>query len=216
MTTLPQNDVKRAIEIELLALDLSTCGRCTGTARNLDDAIDSVARLLRDTGTAVRVTRHVVTTAEQAERLRFAVSPTIRINGRDIALETKESRCDDCGDLCGCEGGVDCRVWIWKGQEHLEAPKAMIIDALLKAHATDASGGQPAVFSLPENLRRFFAGMARRQRPGGGVAADRASADHGSGACCDRGAHRDDASTADCCGVGAARPAGSRTPCGCL
>jgi hypothetical protein len=39
----------------------------------------------------------LVETAEQARELLFVSSPTLRINGRDIALELKESPCGSGG-----------------------------------------------------------------------------------------------------------------------
>jgi Domain of unknown function (DUF2703) len=155
---------RRHIEIDLLALDLDTCGRCTGTAANLDEALASAADALREADVDVQVRKHVVRTAADAERLRFVSSPTIRVDGRDIALELKESSCKDCGSLCGCGGGIDCRVWVWRGQEHTEAPKAMILDAVLRA-AEEPDRLAPAPrgpYRMPENLRRFFEGAAAK------------------------------------------------------
>ncbi len=195
----------RTLDIELLALDLSTCGRCTGTDRNLDAAIETVARVLEETGTRVRVTRHVVESAEQAERLRMRSSPTIRVDGRDIALEFRESSCQDCGELCGCEGGVDCRVWVWEGAEHLEAPKAMIVDALLRARFAGPKAPDREPYVLPANLRQFFAARA-------------SSAASTSEECCDRDACCDSTAKSACCGTavaGAAAPSAGQEPCGC-
>lgn len=200
MTTL--ETPTRTLTIELLALDLQTCGRCTGTDRNLEDALASVASLLRESGTEVRVVKRVVSSAAQAERLRFVSSPTIRVDGRDIALELRESSCKDCGDLCGCAGGVDCRVWVWKGEEHLEAPKQMIVEAVLRAWAAplpEASSGAAEPYELPANLRTYFEGVAREQ-----AAAGEASE------CCDRSACCEPAAKEECC---AAAPAAE--PCGC-
>ena len=153
MTNAPEGP--RRLDIELLALDLDTCGRCTGTAANLDDALASVAGVLREAGVEVGVDKTVVRTREEAERLRFSSSPTIRVNGRDIALELRESSCADCGSLCGCEGGVDCRVWVWRGREYTEAPKAMIVDAVLRAYAAAGSPAPDETHRMPDNLRRF-------------------------------------------------------------
>ena len=160
----------RTIEIELLALDLDTCGRCTRTDRNLEAALDAVSRVFREAGAEVRVSKRVIRSAEEAVRHRFVSSPTIRLDGRDIALELRESDCADCGELCGCADpsggpGVDCRVWIWQGREFLEAPKAMIIDALLTAYGVPpVAPATPDEYRLPENLRAFF--EARRGTPG--------------------------------------------------
>jgi hypothetical protein len=154
----------RELKIELLALDLTSCGRCIRTSENLHAAVSAVASVLRETGVRVRVEQHVVRSAEQAERLRFVASPTIRLNGRDIAVELRESGCSNCGEGCACGGGVNCRVWVWQGKEYLEAPKPMIAEALLKAYADlDKPAAAPDPYSLPENLRGFFAGVEAKR-----------------------------------------------------
>lgn len=159
---------RRTIAVELLALDLDTCRRCRGTAASLDEALAAVAETLRASGAEVRLSRTVVRTAEEAERLRFVASPTIRVDGRDIALELRESACADCGELCGCDGGVACRVWVWRGREHLEAPKEMIVDAVLAAVAEGArvAPGPEEPYRMPENLRRFFEASSTRKAGG--------------------------------------------------
>jgi hypothetical protein len=186
----------RTVRIELLALDLKTCGRCTGTDRNLEEAIETVAGVFREAGASVEVVRHVVTSARQAERLRFVSSPTIRVDGRDIALELRESNCGDCGDICGCEGGVDCRVWVWQGREYTEAPKAMIVDALLRAYSGGPPAEEAAAYELPENLRAYFAALSAKAE----AASD----------CCDRTACCEVSEKAACCGEAASGACGCR------
>src|SRR5688500_18602925 len=80
-----------------------------------------------------------VQSVEQARELRFVSSPTVRVNGRDIASEPLESECG--ADACGCGPGVSCRVWRYRGREYKEAPVGLIIDAALSelyAEATPA------------------------------------------------------------------------------
>lgn len=153
---------RQRVAIELLALDLSRCGRCTRTDANLEEALRSVADVLREADVQVEVQKTVVRTAEQAEGLRFESSPTIRVNGRDIALELQESPCNECGELCGCQGGVNCCVWVWHGKEYLEAPKPMIVEAVLRAYcqAEERQSAPPKLYRLPDNLRRLFDTMA--------------------------------------------------------
>lgn len=185
-----QSAQPRQLKIELLALNLNTCGRCTGTGANLDAAIQTVADVLREADVEVEVRKTVITTAAQAEKLRFESSPTIRVNGRDIALELRESNCGDCGDICGCEGQVDCRVWVWQGKEYTEAPKALIIDAILRTYA-QAWEPMPLPrkkFRLPDNLRNFFQASEQKNA--------QASAD-----CCDRTTCCDESDKESCCGV---------------
>lgn len=160
--------VARRMTIELLALDLSTCGRCTRTSANLDAALAKVAGRLRRRGVEVEVRRTVIRTVEDAVAARFVSSPTIRVDGRDVALDLRESACGDCGDLCG--EGVDCRVWVWHGREHEEAPEAMIVEAIERAASPSAEAAAPerTPYRLPDNLRRFFDAKARAGARAGG------------------------------------------------
>ena len=153
----------RRITIEFLYLDLARCTRCRDTDRNLEAALADAARTIRANGVDVEVRKIHVESEEQARELRFVSSPTIRVNGRDIAFELKESRCEGCS--CGCEDdGVTCRVWTYQGRDYDAAPQELIVDAMLKA-ASDASSEPTRTVTrradVPENLKRFFAAKRR-------------------------------------------------------
>jgi hypothetical protein len=148
--------------IDFLYLDLETCTRCRGTDANLAAALVEVGRVLDAAGVEVSMRKTLVASEEQARLVGFVSSPTIRVNGADIALELRESSCAACGEACACDGTIDCRVWVWQGQEHTEAPTAMIVDAILR----EVYGGERATApspmgAVPENLARFFAGKER-------------------------------------------------------
>lgn len=151
------------VDVDFLFLDLNTCTRCVGTNQNLEIAIDSLKQVLMLTGARLNVNKILIDSEDKARAHRFITSPTIRVNGRDIALETKESRCDSCTDLCGCEEGTDCRIWVYQGQEYTEAPVAMIVEALLQeVYGTPrkATPTSPNYDEVPENLQNFFVGQA--------------------------------------------------------
>ena len=157
-------DPKRHLDIEFMYLDLSVCTWCQSTESNLEEAISEVAKVLKATGVDVNLRKIHIQSEEQARELRFLSSPTIRINGRDIQLDGKESNCESCGDLCGED--VDCRIWIYQGKEYTAPPKGMIIDAVLR----EVYGGalqsieKPAQSEeVPDNLRKFFAAKHRKQ-----------------------------------------------------
>jgi hypothetical protein len=116
-------------------LDLSICTRCQGTEDSLEEAIEDVAKVLELAGAEVVVNKVHIDSKEKAIQYRFESSPTIRINGKDMQLEMRESLCESCGDLCGDE--VDCRVWVYKGKEYKVPPKAMIIDSILREVYSD-------------------------------------------------------------------------------
>lgn len=151
----------RELVIDFMYLDLQTCTRCRGTDANLEAALADSKRVLDAAGVNVLVRKTLIGSAEQARTLGFISSPTIRVDGRDIALELRESSCAECGEACGCDGAIDCRVWVWQGQEHTLAPTAMIVDAILRevySGSERAAGPAPVAADVPENLARFFAG----------------------------------------------------------
>lgn len=198
----------REVDIELLALDLASCTRCLGTLANVEAAIGTLRQVLDATGTAVRLRKTLIESEEQARRHRFEASPTIRVNGRDIAFETRVNRCDSCTDLCGCEEGTDCRVWLYHGQEHTEAPVGLVVEAVLHGVFGEASPSTPepaAPESVPENLRRFFAGGAAKAEQAVKGSACCSPAEQGT--CCEPEAKP------SCCGSAEAAPTLQRETC---
>ncbi|MDW7672202.1 MAG: DUF2703 domain-containing protein [Bacillota bacterium] len=152
---------KKRIAIDLLYLDLSVCTRCQGADTSLDDALADVSRVLEATGVDVVVNKVHVLTEELAKKYEFVSSPTIRVNGRDIQLEVKESLCESCGDLCGDE--VDCRVWVYQGREYTVPPKAMITEAILKeVYGNNEREKEEQEYHMPENLKRFYETMKKK------------------------------------------------------
>ena len=146
----------KTIDIDFLFLNLTTCTRCKGTNETLDEALAIVHPVLEATGIKANVRRTQIQTLEQARAQRFVSFPTIRVNGRDITLERKESRCDSCGSACG--EPVDCRVWVYQGQESTVAPVGMIVEAILRGVYAGEQLPEPLPYQdVPENLKRVFA-----------------------------------------------------------
>jgi hypothetical protein len=139
-----RDDALAPLEIDFLYLDDTTCGRCRGTGAALDRAVAAAAPALAAMGLTPAVTRRHVRSAEEAAALGFVASPSVRVDGRDIQPDIALSPCRECGDLCGCPGEVDCRVWRWRGTESTEAPVDLLIAAILAA-ALDRSGGAPTL-----------------------------------------------------------------------
>lgn len=197
-----QPATKKTVEIDFMFIDLEVCTRCKGTDVNLETALQSVRGVLESAGTQVAVRKILVDTESKAVELGFVSSPTIRVNGRDIALELRESSCASCGEACGCEGSVDCRVWFYEGKEHTVAPVPMIVDSILSAvYGTKESMLVPQrADAVPENLKRFFAAKAAKANSSCCDAEEQA-------ACCSP------EQKSSCCGVSgeASQPAG----CGC-
>lgn len=152
---------KKRIVIDFLFLDVTVCTRCQGADTSLDEALSEVSKVLEATGVEVIVNKINVISEELAKQYKFVSSPTIRVNGHDIQIDVKESLCESCGDLCGDE--VDCRVWVYQGNEYSIPPKAMIIEALLKeVYGGDVKEQEEKEYSLPDNLKKFYKAMENK------------------------------------------------------
>jgi hypothetical protein len=183
---------EKQIEIEFLYLDLDVCTRCKGTDANLETALRTVQEVLQASGTDVTTRKVLVDSEETARKLKFVSSPTLRINGRDIALEFRETPCDSCAEACACDGGVECRVWVYEGKEYAEAPVPLIVNALLSEIYDSQSADRPASsrpFELSENLKHFFEAKAAKKAAESCCAAEKTS-------CCEP------SEKSSCCGSG--------------
>jgi hypothetical protein len=194
------SEAGRTIEVDFLYLDLTTCSRCRASDASLRAAVEVLRPVLDALGASIEVRKTLVETEEQARALRFVSSPTIHVNGRDIAGELIESSCSECGELCGCGGGVDCRVWHYRGEQHTEAPIGMIVEAILAeiGPAGAARSEEPMSTDVPENLKRFFAGVGAARNSASCCSADEQAT------CCDP------AEKAGCCGDAASSSCGCR------
>ena len=206
MTTAPDALDAGEVRIEFMFLDLTTCTRCLGTDRSLESALELTREVLAATGVKVEVSKILVESAEQARALRFASSPTIRVNGTDVTLELRESPCGSEACTDGCGDQIACRVWVHRGQEYTEPPPAMIVEAILRevygragAAGSAASTGS---YELPENLERFYAGKdaAAGQR-------DACCSPAKQETCCGP------SDKADCCGTAPGESAGASRGC---
>lgn len=161
---------RRKVEIDFLYLDLTVCNRCVGTDASLEAAIADVSGILKAAGFDVVVNKVNITSKELAIEHQLVSSPTIRVNGRDIEPDVKESPCESCADLCGGDSdcSVDCRVWTHDGQEYTVPPRELIVNAILRevysgapsapsaSAAPDAAQGGSGEYRLPHNLETFF------------------------------------------------------------
>ncbi len=152
----------KKVKIDFLYLDLESCEPCHGSEGNLEDALNEISTLLETTGAEVDLNKFHVTSYDQALQLGFVSSPTIRVNGQDLAFEVRESHCSSCSEISGID--TFCRVWDFEGREYKAAPKALIVEAVLKAVYGGATR-QDRVSTDPRrvanslaNLKNFFEG----------------------------------------------------------
>ncbi len=152
----------KVVNIDFLFLDLSVCTRCQDTEGSLDASLESASELLKNIGYEVKVNKIHIETEAQAREQQFESSPTIRINGRDIQMEIKQSHCATCSSLT--DGAlVDCRLWFYKGREYSAPPEGMIIDAVMSSlysnkNTIDSDDkNAEGAFDLSDNLVQYFA-----------------------------------------------------------
>ena len=154
---------KKEVVIDFLYLDLTVCERCQGAENNLDNALAELSSVLNSAGYEVVVNKINIISPELAVQYEFVSSPTIRVNGKDIAMEVRETLCQECGDLCDSE--TECRSWLYEGVEYSKPPKAMIIEAVLKEVFAGGEKSEPVKpYVLPKNLETFFAGIALKKK----------------------------------------------------
>ena len=145
--------------IDFLYLDLTTCTRCRGTDLSLKAGLAAVGNVLSAAGVEVEVRKVHIRSAAEARAWRFVSSPTVRINGVDIAVELRESSCGSEACVDGCGDHIDCRVWVFGGREYTQPPRELIVDAILRqVYGQPTAQVEDRPYELPDNLQRFFAG----------------------------------------------------------
>ena len=160
----PAQADRNRVELEFLYLDLDVCSPCRSTEANIEEALSQVWAVLESTGTEVVVKKTHVQSPEQAVELGFLTSPTVRVGGRDLQLDFKETHCETCSQVSGTP--TDCRVWLYQGREYSAPPKAMIVEAVLReAYGGPRADGAKIVRpeNALENLRRFFESKRRKE-----------------------------------------------------
>jgi len=149
---------KRRLQVELLAIDMSSCKRCVPTGEQLKKALEILAPVAEVLGIDLEYREIVVKNPEEAKAYGLVTSPTIRLNGRDIEQDIRESECKSCGDLTENNTRVDCREWVYRGQTFTAAPLPLLVEAIMRAmldHEAPSVAPEP-VDELTENLLRFF------------------------------------------------------------
>jgi hypothetical protein len=152
-------EVRKVLNVDLIVIDLSTCKRCVPTGDQLRAAVKLLAPVADALGIELRHHETVVQTPVEAKEIALLSSPTIRLNGHDIAQDIRESLCESCGDLTDNNTSVDCREWHYRGKVYSAAPIALLVEALMEAMLKIDEippVAPPPLKDLPENLRRYF------------------------------------------------------------
>ncbi len=154
------NKILKDINIDYLFLNLTGCKRCLDTNSGLENAISKVLNLLGDNRVKINVNNIHINTEDKAREFGLEISPTIRINGRDIQSDWIDNKCSDCGDLCNCAQFITCRLWKWNGKEYTAAPENLIVDAILEniySQKSSTADVKHSLRGLNSNMKTFFA-----------------------------------------------------------
>lgn len=165
-TTLAPRDVSpadygtRTVTVDFLFLDRVDCDRCRETEGSLETAIERVRPLFDEIDATIDYRRIHVDSIDAARRTELDVSPTIRIDGRDVQPEFAASSCESCTDIGDGETVVDCRDWVYRGEAYEVAPVPLLIEALLRGAVDTSSTAETSRshFRLSEEMRSFFEG----------------------------------------------------------
>lgn len=150
--------IRKVLNVDLLVIDLNICQRCVPTGDQLKNTVRLLAPVADALGIELRYREVVVQTPEQAKENALLSSPTIRLNGRDVAPDIQESKCVSCGDLTNSNTSVDCREWHYRGKVYSAAPLPLLIESIMSAMLNmDMPPVVPTPLEeLPENLQRYF------------------------------------------------------------
>jgi hypothetical protein len=150
---------KKILNVDLIVIDLSTCKRCVPTGDRLRTAVRLLGPVAEALGIELRHHEKVVQTPNEAKKVALVSSPTIRLNGHDIAQDIRESQCESCRDLTDNNTIVDCREWHYRGKVYSAAPIALLIESITEAmlKIDDLPVTTPAPLEqLPNNLQLYF------------------------------------------------------------
>jgi len=144
----------KTIVIDFLYLDLSTCERCMGTDKVLEEVIKELNPIFDEKNVKLVLKKTKIDSTESAFQYHFLSSPTIRVDGFDILGEVKENICESCGDICGTD--TLCRVFEYEGKSYNEPPRGMLKEAILKVVDGLSNTKKTSDYKLPGNIARFI------------------------------------------------------------
>lgn len=151
---------EKSVMIEYSYLDLQSCDRCIGTDAVLEEAIADLTPTLERAGYIIEYRKIEIKTDVIATEYQFLSSPTIRVNGQDICATVTENNCGGCSNISG--SAVDCRVFVYKGSSYEVPPKEMLVKGILEVVFAGSKITCNDRYTLPDNLRRFFAGKIKK------------------------------------------------------
>jgi hypothetical protein len=152
----PSPTIDVPVVLELFALDTAACTPCVSAMACLHAAAAALSHELTGSGYIVATRVILLENPAHAAELGICSSPTVRVDGHDIALAVHEEACPNCSSVAGVS--IDCRTYEWDGQRFDHPPVPLILDAV---HQHLVSGARrPATQTLatsqPSSVERFL------------------------------------------------------------
>jgi len=116
------------LKIEFLYYDKTTCERCASTDKAVKLTLKELKKVIKSTNVKIDLKE------KKLPESKIHLSPTILINGKDIEKilnknsKSKTNLCSDCCQLIG--NSVNCRTFMYKGENYDYMPKEMIREAI--------------------------------------------------------------------------------------
>ena len=132
-TTVPKTqEGPKQLDVEFLFLDLTNCDRCRQAEAQLTQALQELRPVL-ETEDISSVIHHIhIQNERHAAAAECLISPTIRLNGRDLQPNWNATVCEPCEGLCGAGEAVRCREWWYRGHWYASPPKGLLCKAILE------------------------------------------------------------------------------------
>ncbi|MFH0832920.1 MAG: DUF2703 domain-containing protein [Candidatus Aenigmatarchaeota archaeon] len=114
------------LKIEFLYYDKTTCKRCASTNESVTSTLKELKKAIKNIKVNFK--------EKKLPESMTSLSPSIRINGKDIEkIVNKDSRLKSnvCSDCCRmAKHTVNCRTFNYKGKRYNHIPKGMIKEAI--------------------------------------------------------------------------------------
>ena len=148
---------RTALDVFVMEVDMSRAGEagcqaCDTTTARVKESVEQLRPVLDAVGVEVRVDKLRVSSDAEARALGLRASPMIRIGGIELAPEHRDI------PLNGSEEEFETmRLWHWQGQAYRDPPLAMLLDALLRAYATNRTeGATPKRSEIPSYVQQYL------------------------------------------------------------
>jgi Domain of unknown function (DUF2703) len=132
------------LEVDMAGSGKGSCQACDVAKQQLGKALSAVEPMLREVDVELRVNEMLVSTEDQAKRLRFRGSPTLRIGHVEVAPAHVPDRED--------------RIWKWRDRAYATPPVGLLVEAILRGSAGPDTDVPPATepYEVPAYLASYL------------------------------------------------------------